>query len=260
MILVIGVGVRDTLDKLGGRYMPVINQQQLGNKTIYQHQSGNSRYYTVSGDEEIGENERLASVSTVLGMINKPGLVSWAVRLTKEGLDHTEERDRAAEVGTNLHKAIQLHLDGELSAVMLQNDMVVAAMLARWIDWYKQSGITITATEKMVYHPELKYAGTLDAMGHDNNGNLVVLDWKSGGLWPEMALQLAAYGAAIRYHANVADPDSDHPVRGILVGLQHSPVEVKEVDDMSTSLSIFGAAYHIYTKLKDTKAISVWRK
>jgi len=260
MILVIGVGVRSILDKLGGRYMSVINQQQWGNVTIYQHQSGNSRYYTVSGDESVGENERLASVSTVLGVINKPRLVNWAVGLTKEGVDHNDVRDSAAALGTDLHKAIQLHLDGEDQAIKLQNNMIVAAMLARWVEWYKQSGITITATEMMVYHPKLKYAGTLDALGYDNNGRLVVLDWKSGGLWPEMALQLAAYGAAVSHHAEIIE-ENGPKIRGVLVGLQHTPAEEKEVDDMyMTAMNMFISAHYIYTHLKDTKATSVWRK
>ncbi len=260
-ILVIGVGVRDIRKKLGERFMPVINQQQLGTRTIYQHQSGNSRYYTVSGDNDLAEGERLASVSTVLGIVNKPGLVNWAVGLAKQGLDHIEERDKAAEAGTKIHKLIQDYLDTDEYKPGIDGiDLVAAAMLARFVEWYKQSGITITATEKMVYHPKFKYAGTLDAMGHDSNGNLVVLDWKSGGLWPEMSLQLAAYGAALSYHADSIEK-SPPKVRGVVVGLKNSPVEEKEVDDMyGVAINMFSSALYLYTNLKDTKAVSVWRK
>ncbi len=236
----------------------MINQQQLGTRTIYQHQSGNSRYYTVSGDEGLEEGEKLASVSTVLGVINKPGLVNWAVGLTKQGVDHTEERDKAAEQGTELHTAIQEYLANDEAP--WHYSMTVTAMLARWVEWYKNSGITITATEMMVYHPKYKYAGTLDALGHDSNGNLVVLDWKSGGLWPEMALQLAAYAYAVQYNADVYLGE-DVQVRGLVVGLKQSPAEVKEVEGIGDKVfTMFDSALYIYNNLKDTKAVSVWRK
>ncbi len=213
----------------------------------------------VSGDESIGENEKLASVSTVLGIVNKPGLVNWAVGLAKQGVDHIEERDKAAELGTSLHKAIQSYLEEEIISPAGLG-MITLGQLTRWIEWYKDSGITITATEKMVYHPVFKYAGTLDALGRDNDGKLVVLDWKSGGLWPEMALQLAAYGKALQLHGMEVSPSDVPQVRGVLVGLKEQPVEVKEVDDMDKAFGMFQSTLNLYKNLKDTKAVSVWRK
>jgi ATP-dependent exoDNAse (exonuclease V) beta subunit len=49
----------------------------------------------------------------------------------------------------------------------------------------------------MVYSARHRYAGAIDALAY-REGELVALDWKtSKGLYPEYALQVAAYAKAI---------------------------------------------------------------
>ncbi len=41
------------------------------------------------------------------------------------------------------------------------------------------------------------FAGTCDLAASSEDGGLVLVDWKTGGLWPEHALQLGAYSLAL---------------------------------------------------------------
>lgn len=60
-------------------------QQELPNgATITQHTSDKRRYYTVLGDVGVPEDAQLPSVTSIIGIINKPYLTPWAVKLATE--------------------------------------------------------------------------------------------------------------------------------------------------------------------------------
>jgi len=103
-------------------------------------------------------------------------------------------RDEAGDYGSRAHRAIQFVGNGG-SLEDVEED-VIGSVLA-YQEWYRQAGIEVVHQEIMVWHPTHKYAGTIDAVGF-KNGNMVVVDWKTGsGLYPESALQVSAYAAAL---------------------------------------------------------------
>ena len=99
-------------------------------------------------------------------------------------------RDRAAGQGSSVHEAVSLALAGEPYPPALAPQ--VEAALAFLADY----GLQALATEVVVVSRAHGYAGTCDLVAEGRDG-LVVADWKSGGLWPEHALQLGAYAIAI---------------------------------------------------------------
>jgi hypothetical protein len=104
----------------------------------------------------------------------------------------TEERDAAAELGTLVH-------DLAVARVALQNvaDPDARPYLGNFYDWLDVSGVHIIATEQQVFAPTLGYAGTFDILGEFPNGDIGVIDLKTGkGTWPEHALQLVSYALA----------------------------------------------------------------
>jgi hypothetical protein len=104
----------------------------------------------------------------------------------------TEERDAAAELGTLVH-------DLAVARVALQNvaDPDAAPFLGNFYDWLDVSGVHIIATEQQVFAPTLGYAGTFDLLVEFPNGDIGVIDLKTGrGTWPEHALQLVSYALA----------------------------------------------------------------
>ena len=51
--------------------------------------------------------------------------------------------------------------------------------------------------KRQVWHPSEYYAGGIDAVARTEDGELVVIDFKTGGLYDEAAYQLAAYAVAL---------------------------------------------------------------
>ena len=104
-----------------------------------------------------------------------------------------EVRDAAGDFGTAAHGLIERILSGEEVVPTPPWEPVVKNFLA----WREQAGLTITASERIVYSKANGFAGTLDGLA-TRDGVPVVLDWKtSNGLWPEMRLQVAAYALAL---------------------------------------------------------------
>lgn len=178
------------------------------------------RYYTVSGDPRISEDQRLPSVTTVLSIISKPALIPWATntalasvrevlvaQLAKEPVWAVNEetidtwiaearkrpdtvRDEAADLGTRAHIYIdRLLRGGELLELTPDIEPSINAFWA----WYEATGLDAEITEYPLYSLTYLYAGTLDARA-TRDGRKVILDWKtSSGIYDEMALQAAAY-------------------------------------------------------------------
>jgi hypothetical protein len=162
------------------------------------------RYYQVDG-------LTLPSVSTILKVIAKPNLVAWARRtaletvreLLKEGLgvetalalaevEPERQRDLAAQRGGLVHEAIACALKkGSYAAG--EEDPRVRAALGFLTDY----GFDCVAVELMVWSLHHRYAGTIDLVGRQADGAPILTDWKTGGIWPEAALQLGAYAIAL---------------------------------------------------------------
>ena len=194
--------------------------------TIRQVTKGRGRHYVVEGVPEL-EDVKLPSVTTILNVISKPALVPWAKRISLEkikaelyghiGLDAVtitasdvdklveaaskrpdQVRDAAGEFGTRAHQLIQdwLERDQGLPFTLPDSDSDIVPVLDAFLEWHQNSGLSIRVAESMVYSQQHRYAGTMDAVAY-RDGQHVVLDWKtSSGLYPEAALQVAAYSRA----------------------------------------------------------------
>jgi hypothetical protein len=168
------------------------------------------RYYTIDG-------KKFPSVTSILNVLNKPQLVNWAVRLTrdyikqelfafrhadsltdldlgnllaKSAAEHDRVRNAAADHGIVVHSSIASYI-GNTSNVA-QNDPVIIAFRK----WQESSQFVPIASERLVFSHEHGFAGTADLIG-TLNGRLALLDIKTGrGVYPEYKLQLAAYAFA----------------------------------------------------------------
>ena len=65
--------------------------------------------------------------------------------------------------------------------------------------WQRDTGLTVVATELMVWHSFHEYAGTIDMVVRTDSGVLGVIDIKTGGVFNEAAMQLAAYAKALQH-------------------------------------------------------------
>lgn len=160
----------------------------------------------------------MPSVTTILKVVDKSGpLVGWAKRETARcAVDNLEtvatikatagrdsainylkgipdyQRDTAADLGSSIHRLVEGITKGE--------DIAVSEAEAPYVETYrrflKEHKPEFLAVEEMVASIEHNFAGTLDAIARIR-GELWLLDTKTGsGIYPEIAMQLAAYGHA----------------------------------------------------------------
>jgi hypothetical protein len=104
----------------------------------------------------------------------------------------------AADLGTQIHAAIEAHFKGEPVTEEMQVYVrpTVAAL--------EKAGITLLEHELRLVNTELGYAGTTDAVMVDDAGNKGILDFKSRKTklgqkcepWETEPMQIAAYSAA----------------------------------------------------------------
>lgn len=171
-------------------------------------------------------DEAYWSVTTILGAMPKPALLPWGIKMVAEAaVDATLKgilgpmvesnpddairwlkgspyaaRDKAADIGTHVHAAIEAHALGK---PFPKWGPAIAPRMEAFEQFVNDYQPVFHMTEASVFNHTQRYAGTLDSIA-TLDGRTVVLDAKSGkGVYPEVGLQLAAY----RFAEFVALPD-----------------------------------------------------
>ena len=140
----------------------------------------NNHRYKIEGDSRVDPTVSLPSCSTISRLADSggsDGLMFWAVDQyirTKKRDAFRAMRDEAAAFGTAVHAEIQTSIETTLSPED-PSDL--------WTAWDKsmsENGICFSASELMVYHGELGYGGTIDALGWmDGRLGFTLFDWKT---------------------------------------------------------------------------------
>ena len=160
--------------------------------------------------------------TSITGVINKPVLVNWAVKLTKEktkseakrlgwtefckqldevlmtaGREHFAVSKQAREDGTAIHKVPEDILAGkELDVGAIERTEVKLGALA-FLHFQSKYKLEPISLERKVFSIKYGYAGTVDYYGL-LNGKLTVLDWKSSkAIYEDYPLQVAGYANAL---------------------------------------------------------------
>lgn len=173
---------------------------------------------TKSGRTYTWGDESFTSVTTLLGALSKPALVNWAAKTVAEyAVAHMAEihalakadpdgavralkgspwqqRDKAADLGTYVHDQIEARILGQTPAAPPDE---VALRVGYFDDFCRDYQPVFEASEATVYSRDAKYAGTLDSIAMIG-GERFIIDVKTtkSGVYPEHALQLAAYAHA----------------------------------------------------------------
>jgi hypothetical protein len=184
---------------------------------------GSQRYYS-------WRQENYWSVTTILQAVPKPALVNWAKKYTAEyACDHFaqlsallepdgdgvvdrqaavdwlkgaawRERDRKADIGSQIHAATEAYVLGKPFPTWPKTIEPQMRAFVKFLDDYQP---VFHVTEASVYNRSERYAGTLDGIV-EIDGRVLVGDTKSGkAIYPEVALQLAAY----RFAEFIGAPD-----------------------------------------------------
>jgi hypothetical protein len=122
------------------------------------------------------------------------GLIHWAWKLGMEGRDYREVRQGAADAGTLAHRMVEADIRG-LPLPVPPTDEVgsqAAQAFANYQAWKRRIGFKVLRTEVALVSLAHRFGGRLDAV--EVEGDATLLDWKTGGIYPDHLLQLAAYG------------------------------------------------------------------
>lgn len=173
---------------------------------------GQGHSYTLNG-------HRIPGVTTALRALAKPALVNWAAntaanyaadnwdelagytvsaRIARIASAHRQRSKSAMARGTRIHTFGAALLAGEPLDVPEELAGPVEAY-ARFLDAWQLEPLH---TELPVCNTQYQYAGTLDAIGVSPKLGTVLFDIKTGSVYKETALQLAAY----RYCDITTDP------------------------------------------------------
>jgi hypothetical protein len=143
----------------------------------------------------------------------------------------------AAAFGVAVHKACELDDLDQLDEESL--DPELAPYLSAWRKFSADYGVIWSAIEAKVYHPQLRYAGTLDRYGlvKDKPGGRHVptmVDIKSGTrLFPSVGPQLAAYHRALN--------ESSVTTRRLAVQLKPDATYVAKWHSEPTDFAVFAS-------------------
>ena len=238
-------------------------------------EQGRSRFYRATKDD--GEFIDGPGVTTFLGSIAKPALVTWAanqaaeniglalrskldgllfkeVRIDETWIDEivtegkkkpAKIKNEAADLGTLAHEYFDAFIRGEQPKEVIQE---IEPAIDAFNQWVEKSDIHPVVGDTKVFSLQYQYGGALDGLAIDDYGNFILLDWKtSSGIWTEYAFQVAAYCQAFRETYGIT------PQKAVIVRFsKKAPVEfeVKEVANLEDAFSGFLAAKKLYEMLK----------
>lgn len=148
-----------------------------------------TRYYNKDG-------KLLPGVTTILGVLNKPALVSWANNLGLAGINVREYVDTLALVGTIGHEMVCCHNRGvNFDGSIYPDELVDKAenCYLSYLQWEKQHKVEPILCEAALVSELYGYGGTIDMLAKVDGIN-TLLDYKTGKAnYPEHVYQVAAY-------------------------------------------------------------------
>jgi hypothetical protein len=194
-----------------------------GGSVILKYDDAKHKYVAVEAD---GTVVNPPSITTALGVLNKPAIVQWAVncainhlrsRLYDGGEFDVEDLERfldeakyahkwikeeAADIGSAAHQWLEDYWHQKMKAAESGEEFAVPPLpehpqvkncVEAAVKWIEEHHITPIVIEKPLYSRRHKVAGRMDKLA-TVDGKLVVVDWKSSaGLWEEYRFQIAAY-------------------------------------------------------------------
>jgi hypothetical protein len=132
-------------------------------------------------------------VISVTTAIDEGGFGDWKRHVDQMDLAY------AQQLGTAVHRAIELYEDGTLDTAAL--DPLIAPRLEAYLKFKRECYAIPVELEQRVHNSLYGYCGRLDFNGL-MRGEKAIVDWKSGLITHTVAMQLAGYAGCM------ADPSS----------------------------------------------------
>jgi hypothetical protein len=148
------------------------------------------------------DGKRIKGTTTIIGDNlgwNKEQLKNWAWKQGMDGKNYRETTQRACDAGTIAHYLIEADLRGikpdmeQYKGIPDLVEMAVFAYEQSYLPWKNMVKFTPMEMEIHLVSEIYEYGATPDLIALVNE-RLALFDWKtSGGVYPEMVIQMAAY-------------------------------------------------------------------
>lgn len=209
-------------------------------------------------------------VTTVLGVIDKPALIPWAVRETVDHIrgvwlpdkEYTEGQikailsdaksarfrtsQKALTIGSDAHDWVERYIKSRIFDIPppeLPEYPPVLSAATSYIEWENSVGtISYITSERRVASLKYMYSGTVDIMMRLDS-SLVVADIKtSKAIYPEYYIQCAAYAKAIEEEDGI----SIDKIAVIRIPKDGGSVEVEMLENIDYLFGVFRACLVIW--------------
>ena len=145
---------------------------------------------------------KVPSVTTVIGILNKDGLIQWANSIGKRGIDYKKFLNERALVGSVAHELIEAHLSDKNPALFCSNEIKSEATQILNTLKVATEGIKFYNHEFELSLSSDRFGGTLDMLCDiEINGelNTVLVDFKTSKKpYITQFIQLGAYLELLR--------------------------------------------------------------
>ena len=142
------------------------------------------------------KGQRVPSVSKVIGVMDKPGLVKWANELGLQGINSYQYVDILAGAGTLAHAGVLADLmDTVWDTAPYSKDQINMAKksVRKWFKWLDKQKFKMLWAERSLVSEKYQFGGRLDIYGI-LNGKKTLLDIKTTKkLYDNHATQTAGY-------------------------------------------------------------------
>lgn len=204
--------------------------------------------------------EKIPGVTTIIGRWKESGgLMQWAFKQGQSGAAHLyEERDQAALAGNIAHDMIECDiLKRDIPTFTCAAELLTKATNAfnQFKEWQEQTRIEIVATERSFVSERYQFGGTIDAIGRDMKGRVVLLDWKtSNAVYQDYLVQLAAYALLLEECEPTLKPEAFHLLRVAKESADFAHHFFGELEDAKKAFVLMRELYDIDKRLKKRAA------
>lgn len=166
-----------------------------------------------------------------------------------------EQRDQAALKGTEIHALAEQVVHGQ--EIEVAPDYLSAVQ--GYVDWLDRFQVQPLLTERSCANRAQWYAGRFDLIA-DLAGVRWMLDVKTGGAYPDAAMQLDAYRHA-EFYVDDDDPDTERPMPDGIerLGVLHVSDGATTLYPMQSDGHPFRVFTHVAWIAKQKKAVEAYR-
>jgi hypothetical protein len=193
----------------------------------------------------LSDGTLVPGVTTIVGLLNKPQLVSWANRLGLQGIDASAHVQAAAGAGTCAHEMIQEVLGGpavDLSKYSGEEIAQAQNAASKFKAWLAEHAMETQAIEMQLVSERHRVGGTIDWYGM-LDGLYTLVDLKtSGRVYDEHIIQVAAYARLME--------EADYEIDRVRI-LRFSRDDDSSQRDMTLSEEQLRVGWEIFKHLRD---------